>query len=301
MEWLNYHHLLYFWLVARHGGLAPAGKLLRLTHPTLSAQIRNLEESLGVKLFEKRGRKLELTEMGQVAYRYAGEIFGLGDEMRDILHGRASQRPTRLVIGISDVVPKMLVRQLLAPALREVEGVALVCREDRFDRLLAELAAHTLDVVIADAQVPPDATVRAYNHLLGHSDVTVVGAPALAKVVRRDFPASLDGAPMLLPIEGSTLRRNVDAWFAANKVRPRVIAEAEDSALLKAFAADGMGLIFVPTVVVESVSSRYGLVDAGRVESIRERCYAITVDRRLMHPAVVAIRNTAREDLFATT
>jgi len=300
VEWLNYHHLLYFWVVAREGGLAPAGTLLRLTHPTLSAQIRTLEEALGVKLLEKRGRKLELTEMGRVAYRYASEIFGLGEEMRDTLRGRGSPRPTKLVVGISDVVPKMLVRRLLAPALSEVDVAALVCREDRFDRLLAALAGHSLDVVIADAQVPPGGSVRAFNHVLGQSDVTLVGHPDIARLARRDFPSRLEDAPVLLPMEGSILRRNVDAWLASQGLRPRIVAEAQDSALLKAFAADGMGLVFVPTVIASAVMAQYGLVEVGRVESIKERFYAITVERRLVHPAVIAIRNTAREDLFAT-
>jgi LysR family transcriptional activator of nhaA len=300
MEWLNYHHLLYFWVVAREGGLAPAGKILRLSHPTLSGQIRKLEDALGVELFEKRGRRLELTELGRVAYRYADEIFGLGQEMRDALRGRAAVGPTRLVVGISDVVPKQLVRRLLAPALLDPETINLVCHEDRFDRLLADLAAHTLDVVIADAPVPPAGTVRAYHHLLGQTDVTIMGTSALAKPLRRGFPGSLADARFLLPTEGSTLRRNVDAWFASLGFRPRIVAEAEDSALLKAFASDGMGLTFVPSVIADLVESSHGLAQVGRVEAVKERFYAISVERRLMHPAVLAIRDAARGDLFAT-
>ena len=301
MEWLNYHHLLYFYVVAREGGLAPAGKLLRLSHPTLSAQIKKLEDALGVALFEKRGRKLALTETGTIAYRYAGEIFGLGGELREALRGQRPGKPARLVVGISDVVPKLLVRSVLAPALGGADAPTLVCREDRFDRLLADLAAHELDVVIADAPVPPGAAVRAYSHLLGESAVTALAAPALARGLRRGFPGSLDGTPMLLPLDGSPLRRALNAYFARHQIVPRVVAEAEDSALLKAFAADGMGVVFAPTVIADRVAARHDLVAIGEVAGVRDRFYAITVERKLVHPAVVAIRDAARDDLFVGT
>ncbi|MEZ4402839.1 MAG: LysR substrate-binding domain-containing protein [Kofleriaceae bacterium] len=297
MEWLNYHHRLYFWIIAREGGLAPAGKLLRLSHPTLSGQVKKLEDALGVALFEKRGRKLALTETGKVAYRYAGEIFGLGAELREALRGH-HQGTLRLTVGVADAVPKYLVRRMLAPALAGPGLVTLVCREDRFDRLLADLAAHELDVVIADAPVPPGAAVRAYNHLLGESTVTVLAPPTLARGLRRGFPASLDGAPMLLPLTGSPLRRALGGWFARHGVVPRVVAEAEDSALLKAFAADGMGLVFVPTVIAAQVAQRYDLVVVGEAD-VRERFYAISVERRLVHPAVLAIRDGAKDELFS--
>jgi len=297
MEWLNYHHLLYFWVVAREGGLAPAGKILRLSHPTLSAQIKKLEEGLGVALFEKRGRKLALTETGKVAYRYASEIFGLGSEMREVLRGQRPGGPLRLVVGISDVLPKLLVRHLLAPALAEVPAPTLVCREDRFDRLLADLAAHELDVVLADAPVPPGAAVRAYSHLLGESAVAALGSPALVRGLKRGFPKSLDQAPVLLPLEGSPLRRALNAWFARHQLTPRVVAEAEDSALLKEFAADGLGVVFIPAVIAPAVSQRYGLVELGEVAGVRDRFYAITVERKLAHPSVVAIRD-AKDELF---
>jgi len=299
MEWLNYHHLLYFWMVAREGGLAPAGKVLRLSQSALSGQIKRLEETLGQPLFERRGRKLEMTENGRVVYKYADEIFGLGREMLDTIRERPTSRALRLTVGISDVVPKLLVRTLLEPAFRHEGGLALTCKEDRFDRLLAELALDAVDVVIADAPVPPDASVRAYNHLLGESTVTLLAPAALAPAMRRSFPTGLDGARFLLPTPGCTLRRNLDAWFAEAEVRPLVVAEAEDSALLKAFAADGMGALFVPTVIAKIVAQRYGLVEVAEVESVRERFYAISAERRLVHPAVLAIRAAARNDLFA--
>ncbi|MBK9029947.1 MAG: LysR family transcriptional regulator [Myxococcales bacterium] len=298
MEWLNYHHLLYFWVIAREGGLAPAGKILRLSHPTLSAQVKKLEESLGVALFEKRGRKLALTETGRVAYRYASEIFGLGGELRDAIRGQRGAGPMRLVVGISDVVPKLLVRHLLAPALALAEAPTLVCREDQFDRLLADLAGHELDVVIADAPVPPGAAVRAFSHLLGESAVTALAPPALARSLRKGFPRGLDHAPMLLPLPGSPLRRALNAWFARHELTPRVVAEAEDSALLKAFAADGMGLVFAPSVIAAPVARQYDLVAIGEADGVRDRFYAISIERKLVHPAVVAIRDAARHDLF---
>ena len=299
MEWLNYHHLLYFWLVAREGGLVPAGRILRLSQPTLSEQIRKLEQSLGEQLFERRGRRLLLTEVGRVAYRYADEIFGIGSELLDAVRGRATGRGIRLTVGVVDAVPKLLVRHMLDPAVRLPMPVTLVCREDRIERLMVELANHAVDVVISDAPAPPGSPARAYNHMLGESGVTLLGARALATPLRRRFPHSLDDAPVLLPLADNGLRRALEGWFAGLGIRPRVVAEAEDSALLAAFAADGMGLVFAPTVVADVVGKRYGLVRVAEVEGIRERYYAISCERRLVHPAVLAIREAARTELFS--
>ena len=298
MEWLNYHHLLYFWTVADKGGLAPAGKALRLSQSALSGQIRRLEENLGQDLFERRGRKLELTETGRVVFRYAAQIFGLGREMLDVVRERAADRPLRLVVGISDVIPKLLVRQLLAPAFHHEQKLALVCHEDQFERLLGSLANHVLDVVIADAPVPPDRGLKLFNHLLGESIVSLVAPASLASALRRNFPASLNGAPLLLPLAGSTLRRNLDAWLEREGIVPNVVAEAEDSALLKAFAADGMGAMFVPKVISKTVVRRYDVVEVAQIEAVQERFYAITAERRIVHPAVLAIRSAARAELF---
>jgi len=299
MEWLNYHHLLYFWMVAREGGLAPAGKILRLSQSALSGQIKRLEDVLGHALFERRGRRLEMTETGRVVYKYADEIFGLGRELMDTINERPTTRSQKLVVGISDVVPKLLVRQLLAPAFRQEERLSLVCLEDRFERLLTELASHSVDVVIADSPIPPDSTVKAFNHLLGESTVTLLAPSLLAGSLRRGFPTSLDDAPMLLPAHGCILRRDLDAWFERIGVRPQIVAEAEDSALLKAFAAEGMGAMFVPTVIAKVVSRRYDLDIVQEIDVLRERYYAISAERRLVHPGVVAIRTAARDALFA--
>lgn len=295
MEWLNYHHLLYFWTVAREGGLAPAGKQLRLSQSAISGQIRQLEDRLGQPLFERKGRKLALTETGQVVFRYAEQIFGLGRELLDVVRERPIDRPTRLVVGVSDVVPKLMVRELLAPALGHVDR--LICHEDRFDRLLGSLAAHVLDVVIADGPVPPGTDLPLFDHLLGQSTITVVAPSALAPGLRKGFPANLHGAPVLLPITGSVLRRELDQWFEHHAIAPRVVAEAEDSALLKAFAADGMGVIFVPTAVAPTVTRRYDVVALAEIDDIVERYYAITAGRRIVHPGVIEIRRHAKAEL----
>ncbi len=298
MDWINYHHLLYFFVVAREGGLVQAGKVLRLSHPTLSAQIHTLEDQLGEKLFLKVGRKLELTEMGRVVYRYAEEIFSLGREMVDTVKGRGGGKQLRLDVGIVDVVPKLVVRRLLQPALELAEPVRLVCVEAPYEKLLADLALHALDIVIADAPVPAGSNIRAYNHLLGETGVSFFGVRSLASQLRRKFPASLDGAPMLLPLEQLPLRRALDQWFERNEVKPKVVAEFEDSALLKAFGADGIGVFAGPSVVEAEVMAQYGVETIGRSDEVKERFYAISAERRLKHPAVVAISDAARHALF---
>lgn len=298
MEWVNYHHLLYFWVVAREGGLVPAGKVLRLSHPTLSAQIHALEDNLDEKLFTKVGRKLALTDVGRVVFRYAEEIFTLGREMVDTVKGRSTGQPLRLDVGVVDVVPKLVVRRLLEPALSLHEPVKLVCHEDSYDKLLADLTLHTLDIVIADSPVPAGSSVRAFNHLLGETGVSFFGAESLRKF-KRGFPKSLDGAPMVLPLENSALRRMLNQWFDRHDVKPRVVAEFEDSALLKVFGADGVGLFAAPTVIEKEVCHQYAVSVIGHAPEVKERFYAVSVERRLKNPAVVAISDAARQDLFA--
>jgi LysR family transcriptional activator of nhaA len=300
VEWINYHHLLYFWLVAREGGLVPAGKLLRLSHPTLSAQIHALEDQLGEKLFTKVGRRLSLTEVGRVVFRYADEIFTLGREMVDTVKGRSTGQPLRLDVGVVDAVTKVVVRRLLQPALALPEPVRLVCYEDSYEKLLADLALHSLDIVIADSPVPSGSTVRAFNHLLGETGVSFFGARSLSGVAKRRFPKSLDAAPLLLPLENSTLRRALDQWFDRNGIKPRVVAEFEDSALLYVFGADGVGIFTAPTVVEREVCEQYGVSVLGRASDVKERFYAVSVERRLKNPAVVAISDAARQELFAS-
>jgi LysR family transcriptional activator of nhaA len=300
LDWLNYHHLHYFWVVAREGGLVPAGKVLGVSHPTLSAQIHALERRLGEKLFTKVGRRLVLTDVGRMVFRYADEIFTIGREMLDTVKGHAGGQPLRLDVGVVDVVPKIVVRRLIQPALELSEPVRVLCRESSYEKLLAELALHSLDIVIADSQVPAGVSVRAFHHLLGETGVSFFGTQALAGKLLRGFPKSLDGAPMLLPLEGSTLRRGLDQWFDRNGVKPRIVAEFEDSALLKVFGADGLGIFTAPTVVKDEVCRQYGVALLGNAADVKERFYAISVERRLKNPAVVAICDAARQELFAT-
>jgi len=295
LEWVNYHHLLYFWVVSREGGLVPAGKVLRLSHPTLSAQIHTLEDQLGEKLFAKVGRKLALTDVGRVVFRYADEIFTLGREMVDTVKGRSTGQPLRLEVGVVDVVPKLVVRRLLKPALALQEPVRIVCYEDSYEKLLADLALHSLDIVIADSPVPTGSSVRAYNHLLGETDVAFFGVKSLVKTLKRKFPKSLDGAPMVLPLDNSALRRALNQWFDRNAIKPRVVAEFQDSALLNVFGADGVGIFTAPTVVENEVCRQYGVSVLGYAHEVKERFYAVSVERRLKHPAVVAISQAARQ------
>ncbi len=298
MAWLNYHHLLYFWTVAREGSIARATQKLHLTQPTISAQIHALEESLGEKLFLRSGRRLVLTEVGQVVYRYAEEIFTLGRELQDVLAGRPTGRPVRLTVGIADQVPKLLAHRLLAPAFGLTEPVHLVCREGKLDRLFADLTTHSLDLVLSDAPLTADTRVRAFNHPLGETGVSVFGVAPLADRYRRGFPRSLDGAPFLLPTEGTSLRRSLEEWFDRERVHPVVAAEFSDSALLKVFGMGGVGLFAAPTAIAADVRRQYEVKALGTLEGVRETFYAITIERRLRQPAVVAIMEAARNRLF---
>jgi LysR family transcriptional activator of nhaA len=295
MEWLNYHHLLYFWLAAKKGGVTAAARQLRLAQPTISGQIRQLEESLGVKLFRRSGRQLELTEEGRKVYRYADEIFGLGQELMDAVRDQPVGRPLRLVVGVADVLPKLVVYQLLEPALRLPEPVQLVVREDQADRLLGELAVHAVDIVLADSPIGPNVSVRAFNHLLGESGVSFFASPKLeAKLAKKRFPQCLDGAPFLYPASHTVLRRSLDSWLDSRDVRPATVGEFDDSALIKAFGSAGAGVFVGPTAIEEDVRSQYGAVVVGRAEDLTERIYAISVERRIKHPGVVAISEAAR-------
>jgi LysR family transcriptional activator of nhaA len=298
MEWLNYHHLLYFWTVARHGSISRATEELYLAQPTISAQLRALEESLGEKLFARTGRNITLTEMGQVVFRYADEIFSLGRELTDTLKGRSVGRPVRFTVGIADVLPKLIAYRLLQPALQLSDPIRMVCHEDKPDRLLAELAVHGLDLVLSDAPIGPMVKVRAFNHLLGESSVTIFGPAKLASKYRRGFPRSLDGAPMLLPTDTTALRRALDQWCETQGIRPFIVGEFEDRALLKVFGQSGAGLFPAPSVIEAEVRRQYGVQIVGRLEEVRERFYAISVERKLKHPAVVAISEAAQQHLF---
>jgi LysR family transcriptional activator of nhaA len=299
MAWLNYHHLLYFWTVAREGSIARATRKLHLTQPTISAQIRALEDSLGEKLFLRSGRKLVLTEVGQVVYRYAEEIFSLGRELQDVLAGHPTGRPVRLTVGIADQVPKLIAHRLLAPAVTGPEPVHLICREDRVERLFADLATHTLDLVLSDRPLGGESRVRAFNHLLGETGVAIFGARLLTEKYRRGFPQSLQDAPFILPPQGTSLRRSLDEWFERERVVPQIVGEFSDSALLKEFGRGGVGLFAAPTAVGDDICRQYEVQSLGELARLREAYYAITIERRLRHPTVLRISERARTGLFA--
>ncbi len=298
MGWLNYHHLLYFWCVAKHGSVAKACDELSLAQPTISGQIRSLEESLGEKLFVKSGRQLVLTEVGRIVFRYAEEIFALGREMTTAIKGGDTGRPVKLMVGVADSVPKLLTARLLEAALKLPQPVQLVCWEDKLDRLLAELAIHTLDLVLADMPVPAGVKVQAFNHVMGESTVTLFAATPLARKHSRNLPASLDGAPFLLPSRNATLRRSMDDWFHSQGIRPVIRGEFDDSATLKSFGQAGHGIFPGATVMEREIKRQYRVEVLGRVPTLKQRFYAITVERKLKHPAVVAIFDAARKKLL---
>ena len=298
MAWLNYHHLLYFWTVARLGSIARATEELNLTQPAISAQLRTLERALGEKLFAKSGRNLILTETGRLVFRYADEIFRTGRELQETLAGRPTGHLARFTVGVTDAMPKLLAYRLIEPAMHLAEPVRLVLREDQPERLLADLAIHALDLVLAEAPVPPSVKVRAHNHLLGESGLTVFGAPELARTYRRRFPQSLAGAPFLFPTDNTVLRRSLDEWFESRGVQPLNVAEIEDSALLQVFGQRGVGLFAAPTVMELEVKRQYAVRVVGRIDDIRESFYAISVERKITHPAVLAITRAARRDIF---
>jgi LysR family transcriptional activator of nhaA len=297
MEWLNYHHLLYFWNVARTGTVARASEELRLTQATVSAQVKALERSLGEKLFRKAGRHLALTETGKVVFRYADEIFSLGQELVGTLKGRPESRLARLAVGVADVLPKLVVYQLIEPALKLKEPYRIVCREGTNEELLPALALHDIDVVLTDVPMSPSLNVKAFNHLLGECDIMLFGTPKLAEKYRPGFPQSLDGAPMLLPTRNTSARRSLEQWFDSKNVRPKVVAEFEDSALLQVFGQRGLGLFVAPSVIAQEVQRRYDAKIVARIGEVHERFYAISLDRKLKHPAVVAISEAARATL----
>lgn len=298
MEWLNYHHLLYFYTVAREGSVTRAAQVLRLAQPTLSGQIRRLEETLDEKLFVRQGRHLVLTDVGRVVYRYADEIFSLGRELVDTLRGRPTRRPARLLVGIADVVPKLVAHRLLEVALRLEEPVQLVLREGKTDDLLGALATQAFDLVITDSPLGSHLKVRAFNHLLGSCGVGFFAAPALAARHRKRFPKSLDGAPMLLPTDNTALRRSLEQWFERIGVRPQVVAEIEDTALLKVFGQHGAGIFPAPQIMADEIGRQHGVRAVGHTAEVREHFYAISIERRIKHPAVAAITERAREEVF---
>lgn len=288
MNQLNFHHLLLFTTLVREGSLVAAGRVLRLS--------RAFEQMLGAKLVERRGRGLVPTDAGQRVFRYGEQIFDLGRELLENVEGD-TKSALRLRVGIVDVMPKLMVRRLLQPLLLGNPPTHLVCLEDTHERMLAQLGLHEIDVVFSDSPAETGGAVRAYNHLLGSCEVSFFGTKAFLDV-RDHFPRSLDGAPMLLPLEGSTLRRALNVWFSANGIRPRVVAEFEDSALLKVIAQDGLGIFAAPAAVEREIEKQYGVITLGRVSQVREQFYAISLERRIQDPLIGAIFSNARREIF---
>lgn len=299
MEWLNYHHLYYFWIVMKEGSITAASTRLRLAQSTISAQLTKLEASLGGKLFNRQGRKLEATDLGQMVFQYADKIFSLGRELMDQVHSRPVVGPLSLKVGIVDVVPKLMARKLIEPALGMGKTVHLACHEGKEKDLLADLALHNLDLVISDGLPQPGLSVKTYNHFLGECGITFFAEKKLAQSLPGKFPDCLDNAPMLMPMTMSWLRGAVDQWFEALSIRPVVVAEFEDNALLTVFGQAGDGVFIAPTIIESEVKDQYQVDIIGRCDNIKDRFYAISVERILKHPAVVAITDTARHSVFS--
>jgi LysR family transcriptional regulator, transcriptional activator of nhaA len=298
VDWLNYHHLLYFWTVAKEGSITRASQQLDLAQPTISAQLHTLEESFGEPLFVRTGRTLALTDFGRLVFRYAEQIFGLGKELQNAVQTRPASRNLRLAVGIAEVLPKLLVHRILQPALELDQPVQLLCYEDKPERLLTEMNLLGLDIVLSDTPVPPGSKIRAFSHLLGSCGVTFFAETKLAAKVKQGFPQSLHGAPMLLPFEGTAMRRSLDGWFHKLGVQPKIIAEFYDSALMKVFGEHGSGIFAAPKPIEEEVKRTFRVAVIGSTDDVQERFYAISADRKFKHPAVVAISDAARNDIF---
>ena len=297
MKWLNYNHLYYFWVVAREGSVVRAAEELMVSQPTISAQLKDLEAALGHQLFERVGRGLALTDAGRVAVNYANEMFSLGEQLLNALEHRPAGRAPKLAVGVLDVIPKPVVRVLLEPALRLSPPVRLVCREDKADRLLADLAARRTDVVLTDSPIGTAAPIRGFNHLLGECGVSFFANGEWAPRFRKGFPKSLNAAPMLLPTDHTAMRRSLNLWFDRRRIHPVVVGEFDDSATMFSFGQSGAGVFPAPSIVAAQIQNERGVRLVGEADKVRERFYAISLEEKLKHPAVVAICESARRRL----
>jgi len=297
MQWLNYHHLLYFWTVARTGSVTAAAAELHLTRPTVTEQIRTLERSLGNRLFQQAGRRLVLTDFGQRVLSYADEIFTAGQELQRVVGGGGGESQ-RLVVGVPDELPKLVVFRLLQPAFTLSDRPKVVCREGKRDDLLADLALHRIDLLLSDCPIDASVHVRAYNHRLGECGVSFFACSADARRLRKNFPHSLNGQPALLPSPSTTTRHLLDRWFEERGIQPHIAAEFDDSALMKVFGQAGIGAFPAPTIIEDEIVRQYRVKPIGRLDSVREQYYAISVERKLKHKGIVAITAAARHALF---
>lgn len=300
MDFLNFHHLRYFWVVASEGSLRKAAEKLNVSQPTISAQIAALEDVLGEKLFLRSARGLSLTETGQHALSYASEIFALGNEFLHSVKQRPTKRPLRVHIGIADSLPKLVSHEIIKPVFNTGQPVQVVCLEGKVSDLLAQLVAYRLDIVLADEPATSSLRLKVFNHLLGECSVSFCAEPKLAATLKAGFPRSLDNAPVLLPTTSTALRRSLEHWFHSQRIHPRLVAEYDDAALLKIAAVDGLGFFALPSMVEQEAVTRYRFEVVGRTEECREQFYAISAERRLTNPAVLAITSNARSALFAS-
>lgn len=297
---LNYKHLHYFWVVAKAGGMARASERLHVTSQTISGQIGLFENVLGRKLFSRKGRRLELTDFGRMVMQYADGIFALGGELQDAVLRPNGKQPVQFRVGVADAVPKSAAYRLLKPTLKSPGALRIVCREGALAGLLGDLAVHRLDVVLANSAVPDNVNVRCYSHLLGECGIVFFATPALARRHKGRFPHCLHDAPLLLPGEEDAVRTRLMRWLDTVQVRPRIIGEFDDDALLKAFGQAGTGIFAAPAVIAPYVRRQYGVVSIGSTDAVTEQFYLISTERRLAHPAAMAIASAARRDLFAS-
>lgn len=294
---INYKHLQYFWAVAKEGSIASASEILHLTPQTISGQLALLEESIGEKLFQKQGRGLALTEKGRVVFRYADEIFSLGKELQDVIRGASPKGRLEFVVGILDCIPKTIAYKLLEPALQTHHEISIICKEGSLDQILGDLAIQKLDMVLADMPLTSSFKIKAYNHFLGESGITFFAKPDIAKKFSKNFPQSLNNAPMLMPTENSTIRRSIDQWFNELDIYPDIKGEFEDSALLKAFAQAGVGIFFMSTAIEKELCKQFNVKIIGRTEKVKEQFYAISTERKIRHPAIAAIDEKSKLNL----
>lgn len=298
MRHLNYSHLHYFWAVAREGSIVAAAEVLHITPQTISGQLKLLEEAIGGELFKRVGRRLELTELGHGVFQYADEIFSIGAELANFVRGQTPMGPISLRVGVVNSMPKLIAERLLAPALHGDEHLRLTCQQASLDALLGDLATHQLDLVLSDQPMSPGASLRTYNHRLGESGLSFFVRRGDARKYKGRFPESLTDAPMLLPARNTALRRRLEQWFDELELLPVVVGEFDDSALMKAFGEAGLGIFVGPSAIEEEICAMYHSAVIGRTTDITEHYYAISSERRIQHPAVLNITETARADLF---
>ena len=295
---LNLKHLRYFWSVASLGSISKASDALYVTPQTISGQLRDLEESIGEKLFVREGRNLVLSEMGRTVFSYADEMFRLGLELQDVLDGQIPGAKTTVNVGVAMIVPKLLAYRVFQPVMTMSDSINLICHEAPLVDLLADLSVHKLDAVLSDSPINSALNIRAYNHRLGESGITFFAVPVEAEKLSTDFPASLNGYPFLMPSRGSYLRRSLENWFDQNEIKPKVVAEFEDRALMKAFGEAGTGVFTSPQTMEKDVLEKYGVEVVARTDDIKESFYLISPERRIKNPAVTVITKAARTELF---